>query len=155
MSTPRRSSAFALCGCLCLAVVGAGCGLFKSGSASFASVKIASHTPEEIAQATTQVFLADGYRGGGTGTRMIFEKEGSRMSNIAYEGVVGTHYGEQTIVRVKAEIVDLGKGTHRLQCQAYLVRDAGQGFMEEEQRLVNARSRPYQSLLNQAADLLK
>ena len=154
MTILRSPSASVLCGCLCIALTG-GCGLFKPGSASFASVKIANHSPEEIAQTTTQVFLADGYRGGGTGGRMVFEKEGSRMDNIAYEGIVGTHYGAQTVLRVKAEIVDLGHGVHRLQCQAYMVRDAGQGFMEEEQRLANVRSRPYQSLLNRVADQLK
>ena len=154
MST-RHLPALVLCSCLCLAIASAGCGLFRPGSASFASVKISNHSPEEIVQTTTQVFQADGYRGGSSGTKMIFEKEGSRMSNLAYEGVVNTHYGSQTIVRVRAEVVDLGKGAHRLQCQAYMVRGAGEGFMEEEQRLVNARSRPYQSLLNQVADQLK
>ena len=44
--------------------------------------------------------------------------------------------------------MDLGESKYRLQCQAYMVRDPGQGFFEEETRIVNARSRPYQSLLN-------
>ena len=156
MSTSRHLSAVALGGCLCLALAAAGCSLFKPGSASFASVKIAHHSPEEIVKATSQVFVADGYRVTGIrGSQMIFDKEGSRMNNIAYGGVVDTHYGAQTIVRVRAEVVALGTDSYRLQCQAYMVRDAGQGFYEDEVRLVNARSRPYQSLLNQVADEFK
>jgi hypothetical protein len=156
MSKLRRLPALALGAGLWLAVAGSGCSLFKPGSASFASVKIKNHTPEEIIQATTQVFREDGYQGGQTRAyQMVFEKEGTRANTFAYEGVVGTYYGAQTVMRVRAEIVDLGSGTQRLQCQAYVVKDYGQGNFEEEQRLVNVRSGPYQSLLNKAAKKLK
>jgi hypothetical protein len=152
----RRLPALTLCLGLGLAFTGAGCGLFKPGSASFASVKIKDHSPEEIIQAATQVFREDGYHGGQTrGYQMVFEKEGSRANTFAYEGVVGTYYGAQTVMRVRAEVVDMGSGTQRLQCQAYVVKDYGQGNFEEEQRLTNVRGGPYQSLLNKAAKKLK
>jgi hypothetical protein len=77
------------------------------------------------------------------------------MTNLAYEGVVGTHEGAQTLVRVKMDLVNLGSGSYRLQCQAYVVRGAGDAFFEEEQRLANVRSGPYQSLLNKVAKQLK
>ena len=86
---------------------------------------------------------------------MVFEKEGTRANNLAYNGVVGTHYGAQTIVRVKTELVELGGGSHRLQCQAYMVRNAGDSFFEEEQRLANVRRGPYQTLLDEVAKRLK
>jgi hypothetical protein len=102
------------------------------------------------------VFLAEGYRGGSVGPgRMLFEKEGTRANNLAYQGIVDTHEGAQTAIRVRVEIVDLGSNTSRLQCQAFMVRNAGQGMFEEEQRLANVRSRPYQSLLDKVADQLK
>lgn len=77
------------------------------------------------------------------------------MNNIAYEGLVGSHYGAQTLVRVKVSLVDVGAGAHRLQGQAYIVKDAGDKFFAEEQKLANVRSRPYQNLLDEVASRLK
>jgi hypothetical protein len=65
--------------------------------------------------------------------------------------VAATQAGSITLVRVKADVVSLGTDTFRLQCQAYVVRGAGDSFFEEEQRLANIRSGPYQSLLNKVA----
>lgn len=125
-------------------------------SASFASVTIKGHSVDEIASVTAQVFQEDGYTGGASGNgQMVFQKEGSKMNNLAYEGVAGSYYGAKTLVRVKADIVGIGSGSHRLQCQAYMVRDAGDSFFEEEQKLTSIRSRPYQSLLNKVAKKLK
>jgi hypothetical protein len=151
--SPKQRTALvcALLGVLLL-LAGSGCGLTKPSGASFASVTIKGHTPEEIARATVRVFEEDGYRGGSMpGHPMVFQKEGSRMSDIAYGGVADTFYGAKTMVRVKVDIVKLGEASHRLQCQAYMVRDAGDSFFEDEQKLANIRRGPYQSLLNQVA----
>jgi len=51
-----------------------------------------------------------------------------------------------TIIRVRAELVDLGNGAQRLQCQTYMVSGAGDSFFENESRLANFRSGPYQDL---------
>jgi hypothetical protein len=139
-----------------LALAGAGCGATKPSGASFASVTIKGHTPQEIANVTAQVFQEDGYVGGSMkGHPMVFQKEGSRMTDLAYQGVVDTHYGAQTVVRVKVDIVSQGADSHRLQCQAYVVRNSGDSFFQEEQKLANIRSGPYQSLLNKVAKQLK
>ena len=75
---------------------------------------------------------------------------------MAREGLVGTHYGAQTINRVRVEIVPLSGGTHRLQCKAFVVTGAGgDAFFLEEVPLANLRSRPYQSLLNKVAQQIK
>jgi hypothetical protein len=142
---------------LLLGLLSAGCqSMSGPGSASFASVVIEGHSPEEIAAAATQVFHEDGYNGGGSGLGpMVFEKEGSRMNSLAYEGVANTYYGAQTIVRVKAEIVPLGPDKNRLQCQAYVVSGTHDPFFTEEKRLTNIRSRPYQNLLDKVADRFK
>src|SRR5215471_21050267 len=125
-------------------------------SATFASVTIAGKTPEEICQTTGAVFREDGYKVALLSPeRMVFEKEASRGESIAYSGVVDTHYGAITLVQVRAELVDLGEGSHRLQCQAYMVRNAGDSFFADESRLVNMRSRPYQNLLDKVAKRLK
>ena len=136
-------------------LIGTGC---RSGpaSASFASVTIAGKTPEEICQTTGAVFREDGYKVALlTPDRMVFEKEASRAESIAYSGVVDTHYGAITLVRVRAELIDFGEGSYRLQCKAYMVRNAGDSFFADESPLVNVRSRPYQNLLDKVAKRLK
>ena len=140
---------------LALLLAVAGCGTTKPASASFASVTIQGHSAEEIGKVTTQVFQEAGYKGGTMGNQIVFQKEGSRMNNLAHEGVVGTHEGAQTLMRVKMDLVNLGAASYRLQCQAYIVRGAGDPFFEEEQRLANVRSGPYQSLLNKVAKQLQ
>lgn len=139
-----------------LALAGAGCGATKPGSASFASVIIRGPAPNDIQKATIEVFQADGYAAGSIGDELVFQKEGSRMTNLAYEGLVGTHEGAQTLVRVKTDLVNLGNGAYRLQCQAYIVKGAGgDPFFQKEQRLANIRSGPYQSLLDKVAKRFK
>jgi hypothetical protein len=140
-----------------LLLIGTGCGsLSEPSSSSFASVKIKGHSPEAIAGVTTQVFLAEGYDGGGSiTTSMTFRKEGSRMSNLAYEGVVHSYYGARTEMRVKVEIVGLQRGVYRLQCQAYTVTGVGDSFYEEERRVSHMRRGPYQSMLDKVAKQLK
>jgi hypothetical protein len=143
-----------------VAVIGlsitAGCGTGKPAGASFASVVIPGKAPDEICRTTAAVFQEDGYRVGQlTPASMLFEKEGSRGQSLAYSGIVDTHYGATTLVRVRAQLVDVGGGSQRLQCQAFMVRNAGDSFFEDESRLVNLRSGPYQSLLNKVAKRLK
>ena len=138
-----------------LMLFGAGCGATKPASASFASVIIREQEPEVISKTAVAVFQEDGYKASSAGGQLIFEKEASRMTNVAYEGLVGSHYGAQTLVRVKVSLVDLGAGAHRLQCQAFVVKDAGDSFFAEEQKLTNVRSRPYQNLLDEVASRLK
>ncbi len=86
---------------------------------------------------------------------MLFQKEASRGQSLAYGGVVDTYYGSSTVVRVKASLVDLGGGTYRLQCNAFMVRKADDSFFEDESALLNIRSRPYQNLLDKVAKRLK
>jgi hypothetical protein len=138
-----------------LALGGAGCGATKPGSASFASVVIRGSAPGDIQKATIEVFQEDGYATGSMGNQLVFQKEASRMTSMAYEGLIATHEGTLTLVRVKVDLVNLGSGAYRLQCQAYVVKGAGDSFFEEEQRLANVRSGPYQSLLDKVAKRLK
>jgi hypothetical protein len=139
-----------------LTVAGTGCRLTQPAGASFASVKIKDHTPAQIQAAAVQVFREDGYAAFEAGPgQMVFQKEASKMTNIGQNGFVGSYYGAQTLVRVRAQIVDLGTGSCRLQCQAYFVRNPGDSFMEDEHPLINARRLPFQHLLNKVAGRLK
>jgi hypothetical protein len=139
-----------LCGLL-----GAGCHLGQPASASFASVTISGKSAGEIRDATIAVFRENGYQVFGSSQGLTFEKEGSKANSISRDGLVGSHYGAVTIIRVRAELVDLGHGAQRLQCQAYMVSGAGDAFMENESRLANFRSGPYQDLLDEVTKRLK
>ncbi len=157
MKFNTRSAVPAVWLALGLALAGAGCGsLSGPGSASFASVTIQNHTQEEIVAATAQVFGAEGYRGGPSGSgQMVFDQEASRGSSFAREGVVGGFYGAQTLNRVRVEIVSLADGAYRLQCKAYKVSGGSDPFFQDEVPLANIRSGPYQSLLDKVAKQLK
>ncbi len=142
---------------LILALGGPGCrSVSGPGSASFASVTIANHPAEEIAKVTMQVFGAAGYQGGPTGPgEMTFQREASRATTMSREGLVNTHYGAQSMIRVRTEIVELSGGTFRLQCKAFVITGGSDPFFQEEVPLSNLRSGPFQSILNKVAKQLK
>jgi len=139
-----------------VAVLLAACRSSQPGSASFASVVIPNRTAEEIGQTTRQVFQEAGYQSfaGATGD-MMFEKEGTHGNALAHGGIYATQQGSQTWVRVKASVVSLGAGSHRLQCHAFMVPHHGDAFFEEEHALTNFRSGPYQRLLDEVLRRLK
>jgi len=131
----------------------AGCSsLSGPGSGSFASVTIHNHSPKEIHAAAGKVFREDGYAGFQTGpAQMVFEKEASRLATISRDGLNAAQDGARTIERVRTELVDLGGGSYRLQCQAYMVSGAGDSFFENEVAKTHIRSGPYRSLLSKVA----
>jgi len=141
--------------CVC-AILAAGCRTGEPTSASFASVVISGRTPEEICQTAGKVFQENGYAVGSLNpSAMVFQKEGTQGQSLAYGGLVDTYYGSTTAVRVRAALVDLSGGTYRLQCKAYMVRNANDSFFEDESALLNFRSGPYQKLLDEVAKRLK
>ena len=144
--------------CLLLSLAGGlfttGCHLGEPASASFASVLISGKTPAQIHATTIAVFKENGYLASTNDQEMTFEKEGSRGQTIAYDGLVGAHYGAVTLVRVRAKLLDAGNDTQRLQCQAYIVTDANDPMFLKEIRLANYRSGPYQKILDEVAKRL-
>jgi hypothetical protein len=134
-----------------------GCASSQPASASFASVVIPNQSVETIQDTTMLVFGEAGYKANRTSDgRMVFEIEGSRGDQILFGGLGGAQYNGAITVRVKAEIVDLmGQDAHRLQCQAFIVRHAGEGIFEDKTRMTNFRRRPYQKLLDEVAFKLK
>ena len=154
---PPSSRLFLLLLGLALALPAFGCrSVSGPGSASFASVTISNHTVADIATTTAQVFAEEGYIAHGTGEHvLVFDKEAARATTISRDGLVAAQSGARTLHRVRVHIVALGDGTHRLQCEAFLVSGAGDSFFEEEHRLSNARRGPYQSLLDRVAKQLK
>lgn len=157
MSSILRISLFSGVTCLALLLSGAGCGsLGGAASGTFASVIIENHSLEEIIGATAKVFGAEGYMDGPSRAgQLVFQKDASRATTFSQEGLYATQSGARTMNRVRVEIVPLSGGSAcRLQCQAYIVRDAG-ALLEDEVRLTSLRSGPYQSLLNKVKKQLK
>jgi hypothetical protein len=142
---------------LMLAFASVGCSSTSGpASASFASAVIHHRSPAEIHATTGKVFREDGYAGVQTGPmQMLFQKEASRMASISRDGLVATQAGARTMERVRTELVDLGGGSYRLQCEAFMVSGAGDAFFENEVRKTNLRSGPYRSLLKKVAKELK
>jgi hypothetical protein len=152
----RRILQLLLAGALSAAVAGELCGcksVDEPASASFAAVQIRGHTPEQIRAATVVVFQENGYTSANERRgEMMFEKEGSRWDQIAYGNWVDSG---GVWIRVKAAVVPTANGAFRLQCQAYRVRNKGEPTFEEEKRLPNSRSKPFQALLDKVAGQLK
>ena len=131
---------FVLCGCASMA---------KPMSASFASVEIEGVTEAKIREKTMEVFRADGWQVLGSAEgEMVFEREGTKWDHVAYGSNINN---EPVLNRVRASIVPLTSGLSRLQCQAFIVRDAGAIGMEDEIRLYAPRAKPYKQLLRKVA----
>lgn len=143
----RMLVAFAMVGLL------SSCRLSQPASASFASVVIVDRSAADIQTAAVAVFTAAGYQTMFiTDNEFVFEKEGTRANEIARGGWI-----ENTGVRerVRAELILLSPGRHRLQCQVYMVSHPGDAVFQDEVRLRNFRGRPYQHLLDEVAARLK
>jgi hypothetical protein len=127
--------------------------LHKPASASFSSVRIQGHTAEQIRAASVVVFQQDGYTAlEGKRSEMVFEKEGSRWDQIAY----GSWVNEAPVwLRAKVSMVPLSNDTFRLQCQAYKIRNKGDPLTEDQVRIGNSHSKPYQALLDEVLAQLK
>jgi hypothetical protein len=124
----------------------------QSGSASFASVQIQGHAPEQIRAAAAVVFQQDGYTAVDVRrAEMVFEKPGSRWDRIAQ----GNWIDEAPfMIRVRLSVVPVSDGRFELRCQAFWVRHKGEAAFEEEGRLKKNRSEPYQALLDKVYERL-
>ena len=120
--------------------------LDKPAAVSFASVQISGHTSKQIHTATMAVFAEDGYAAASVGrSELVFEKVGSKWDQISQ----GSWVDENPVwVRVRVSLVPLSDGVFWLQCQAFRVRDKNDTVPEDEVRLSNNRSKPYQALLD-------
>jgi hypothetical protein len=114
-------------------------------------VEIAGYTAEQIRDVAVAVFREEGFIVGSPAPlKLVCNREGSRRNKVAY----GDWTGESGVAeRVKLDFVYLSADKYRLQCNAYMVRNPG--GLEDEVKLRNIRSKPYQELLNKVAARLK
>ena len=135
------------------------CGIIASGCQStsrrtlpsFASVEIHGNTPGQIGDMGVVVFEEKGYKLASRDlTRLVFEKQGSHLRNLAYGNWLG---GPPIWIRVKASIVPTGQAAFKLECQAFMIRGRGEP-LEEEIAISNINAGPYQKLLDEVAGRL-
>jgi hypothetical protein len=128
---------------VCVSIVG--CAVFnKSADSAFASVEIEHHSKQEIEAATIAVFKQAGYLSVGVQNNLEFESDGKAWMQAAYGSNIAS--GDPIIERVRAQVVYHASGVFRLQCNAYVVQNAG-----KEIRLRVHKSGPYRELLEQVA----
>ena len=111
-----------------------------------ASVMIKNHSREEITTATKDVFREHSYQTLRNGPdEYVFEKKGSGMNTLVY----GDLTGQPVWVRVKVALHEQNPSETLVECDAYIVQGHGNSFFEEERKLPNYGSGPYQELLDQ------
>ncbi len=77
----------------------------KPASASFTSVIISNHTPQQIRDATDTVFQQNGYQAmGKQDDALVYERQATGREQRDYAGFVGAHEGEKVDIRVRVKI---------------------------------------------------
>jgi hypothetical protein len=121
----------------------------KPASASFASVIISHHTPQEIRTATDTVFQQNGYQAMGEQSgALVYEREATGREQRDYAGFVGAHEGEKVDIRVRVKIEVKDSSSYWLTCKAYAVCNPGQPVFETTTALFGFQSGSYQKLLD-------
>jgi len=124
----------------------------KPASASFASVVISNHTPQQIRDATDTVFRQNGYQAmGEQDGALVYEREATKSEQRDYVGFVGAHEGEKVIIRVRVRVEVKNPSSYWLTCKAYAVSNPGQPVFESTTALFGFQSGPYQKLMNMVA----
>ena len=133
-----------------VAILVSGCSsMNRPASASFAGVIISNQSVEKIKTAAITVFTQNGYTLMSLpGDELAFEREATRREQLEYAGVVGSHQGEQVLMRVRLGIEPNNANSFWLSAKAYAVCNPGQAVFESSTALFNFQSGPYQKLLD-------
>jgi hypothetical protein len=114
--------------------------LAKDGS--LASIVINGYSKAEIQQAAVDVFKSDHFYQVDDST---FEKKGSANDTFMFGGLDM----EQVWIRVRMHIAPGGKDRHVLGCDAYVVQNHGDRFIETETRFKYSKGEECLNILNQ------
>lgn len=120
----------------------------EAAAGAIASIQLRGNTPGQIREVATEVFEEHGYiRGSRRPSEMVFEKPGSKLSNIVY----GSWIGDTPVwIRVKLFLAPAGEQEYTLECKAYHVQDKGSAT-EEELKIGRLGSGAYRKLLDEIA----
>jgi hypothetical protein len=127
-----------------LSLLTASCSTASGGSKQFAAVTLHGHDPLDIRQTTSEVFAEKGYRAVQRSGVWYYDRGTSAMGELLHGG----WFNEEGVhERAKLRLIPLSEGSYRLECEAVMVRDAGDSFFEEETRMTRLKSGPYKKLL--------
>lgn len=110
-----------------------------------ASILVSNSSPGAVSGATIDVFENNGYKLARRDKELlVFEKQASKMSDLAY----GNWTESRVWSRVKVTVKPDGENAVQLHCTGFLVRDKG-GATEEEIKPYGRG--PYQKLMDEVA----
>lgn len=131
-----------------LAVLGTACHTASKGGRHTATVVIPGKSLTAIREMTQKVFEEDGYTGTAGVRTMVFTRPGSTLDNLAY----GSWDLSSVSTRVEVTFVEEPSGDYRVECDAFIVRNAGDHVFEDSYK--KSSKGKYQKLLNQIRDRL-
>jgi hypothetical protein len=128
---------------LALACTFAGCKTADTAhDGSLASVVINGHTAAEVRQTTIEVFGWNGYK---QGPDLTFEKKGTKWDVATY----GSWISDSLWIKVRVQITSRGELWQVLGCDAYIVENRGEGFLQDERKLKYMRADECKKILDQ------
>jgi len=117
---------------------------FSSGP--LASVTIYNQPRERIEEATTAVFVMNGYRSVvGHANQLTFERPGSTDDNVAYGSLM---FNRKVTERVIVSMRPTGEDTTLLSCNASLVENPGDPLGEDTHKIGSNHKETYERMLN-------
>jgi hypothetical protein len=128
---------------LALACAIAGCKTADTAhDGSLASVVINGHTAAEVRQTTIEVFGWNGYK---QGPDLTFEKKGTKWDVVNYGGWIA----DSVWIKVRVQITSRGELWQVLGCDAYIVENRGEGFLQDERKLKYSKADECKKILDQ------
>jgi len=123
-----------------------GCQSSKSpGSSSTAAVVISGSNAKAIREATLAVFGANDYTARRSDeTELVFEREGTKWDSTMY----GTWGGGKLWMKVEVKIQPYENG-QLLRCDVFAVRNHGDSFFSETQKIRPINAGPYRKMLEE------
>ena len=133
---------------LVFALLAGGCAstVDNGGLGDRTAVLIRNRTPKEIIDTTIAVFQEKQFQlKTSSKTEVVFEQRGSKWKEITWGG----WYGDGVWERTQIKVTDYGAGAWLVEAEIKLIRDKGEEFFEDPQRLPRRAYKPYQLLLNE------
>jgi hypothetical protein len=124
----------------------AGCASDTGGHGNRTAVLIQNHTPKEIIDTAIVVFEEKEFTVKSSGKmEVVVEQKSSTWQELTW----GAWSSDGVWERAYLRITDYGAGAYLLEADVKMIRDRGQEFFEDAQRVSRRAHKPYQELLNE------
>ena len=141
--TLRRTTGLAM---ILLTVWITSCSTTSGSSRRWAVVTVKGHEPATIRRTVSEVFAEKGYVENSRRGSWFYERGTSAVGQLLHGG----WFNEDGVrERAKLRLIPLAEDTYRIECEAVMVRDAGDSFFEEETRMTSLKRGPYKKILKE------